>query len=114
MLSFPLRWLLAAGLLLTITSVQAQSNPGGSAPSPTLQYRSVFAGYRGFNDQPVAPWSEVNDTVGKIGGWRVYAKEARQPEPTDTNAVPAPTDQGTKGDTPKRMPGSHMGHGGKP
>ena len=114
MLCFPLRWLLPAGLLLTVPSVQAQSSAEGSSPSPTLQYRSVFTGYRGFNDQPVASWTEVNATVDKIGGWRAYAKEAGQPEPTGERAVPAPADQRVKGDTSTSMPGSHSEHGGKP
>jgi hypothetical protein len=47
---------------------------GGALQAP---YRSAFSGYRGFADQPVAPWRESNDTVGRIGGWRTYAREAQ-------------------------------------
>ncbi|MGH8758751.1 MAG: hypothetical protein ACREVW_04460 [Burkholderiales bacterium] len=113
MLSFSLRWAVAvaalpAGLYLTAAPAQAQSDPDGSATGPTLQYRSVLEQYRGFKDQPVTSWVEVNDTVGKIGGWRVYAKEARQPDPA------AATDKDTKSEPAKSMPGSPMNHGGKP
>ncbi len=30
-------------------------------------------------DKPVS-WREANDTVARIGGWRVYAREALQPD----------------------------------
>ena len=70
MLTLCLRWLPAAGLLLGIAPAQAQSPPEGAAPPPTLHYRSVFDGYRRHDDQRVGPWPEVNDTVGRIGGWR--------------------------------------------
>ncbi len=119
MLSFSLRWAVVAaalpiGLYFTAASAQAQSDPNGSATTPTLQYRSVLEQYRGFKDQPVTSWTEVNDTVGKIGGWRVYAKEARQPDPAAGNAATATTDKDTKSEPTKSMPGSPMNHGGKP
>ncbi len=109
--SFSLRWVVlsaASMALLTAASAQAQSAPSWSTSTPTLQYRSALAQYRGFNDQPVTSWVEANDTVGKIGGWRVYAKEARQPEPAAGNAA------STKPEPATGMPGSPMGHGGKP
>ena len=114
MVTFPLRWLLPAGLLLTIPPVQAQSDPAGAIARLPLQYRSALAQYRKFDDLPVGSWTEINSTVGKIGGWRTYAKEARQPEPIDGNTAPAPTDPGGKGDSSKSMPGPHMDHGEKP
>jgi hypothetical protein len=59
-------------------------------------------------------WTETNDTVGKIGGWRTYAKEAAQPESAAGSAVPAATDRGAAGSPSENVPGSHMGHGVKP
>ncbi len=53
----------------------AQVSP---APAPG-GWRSAFEGYRPFNEAPVASWREANDTVGRIGGWRAYAREAAQP-----------------------------------
>jgi hypothetical protein len=49
-------------------------------------YRSAFDGYRGFTDEKSVPWREANETVGRIGGWRAYAKEAQQPSKPDTTA----------------------------
>jgi hypothetical protein len=46
-----------------------------AAPQPV--YRSAFEGYRPFADEPVRPWRETNDTVGRIGGWKAYAREAQ-------------------------------------
>lgn len=122
MFSFSLRWAVVAAALpmalyFTAASAHAQSDPGGSAITPALQYRSALAQYRGFTDQPLTSWVEANDTVGKIGGWRVYAKEAREPDAAAGNAASTATGQGGKDARPepaKSMPGSHMGHGGKP
>jgi hypothetical protein len=41
-----------------------------------LQYTSALAGYQAYSDQAVLSWREANDRVGRIGGWRAYAKEA--------------------------------------
>ncbi len=83
--------------------------------APALQYRSALADYRKFDDQAVAPWTEVNDTVGKIGGWRVYAKEAREPDPVATKKTVPGTDTDNMSEPVKPMPGgSHMNHGAKP
>ena len=114
MVTFPLRWLIPAALSLILPSAQAQSDPASAVAALPLEYRSALAQYRKFDDQPVGSWSEINSTVGKIGGWRTYAKEARQPEPADGKTAQPPTDPGVKGDPAKDMPGSHSGHGRKP
>jgi hypothetical protein len=33
--------------------------------------------YKPFSDEPLIPWKDANDNVGRIGGWREYAREAR-------------------------------------
>jgi hypothetical protein len=40
----------------------------------------------------VGSWREANDTVNRIGGWRAYAREAKQPQspPPATTGTPAP------------------------
>ncbi len=90
MYSFPLHWLvpLALALVMPMAFAQSSSQPAtsaaknaASAPSAlrypsTLSYRSVFADYRAYSEQPVVSWVAANDTVGKIGGWRTYAREA--------------------------------------
>jgi len=63
-----------ATLLLAVSATQAQTHSGGAAPR--LNYQSVLSDYQGFNDQTLVPWRESNALVEKIGGWRVYAKEA--------------------------------------
>jgi len=41
-------------------------------------YRSAFEGHRNYSDEPRSvPWRQANDEVGRIGGWRAYAREAQ-------------------------------------
>lgn len=68
-------------LLLTQASLTglaiAQTLPPVTPPSTTLPtYQSALDGYQPFADEKLAPWKESNDNVGRIGGWRAYAKEA--------------------------------------
>ncbi len=63
-----------ATLLLAVSLTLAQTDSGGTAPR--LSYQSVLSDYQGFNDQTLMPWRESNALVEKIGGWRVYAREA--------------------------------------
>ena len=39
-----------------------------AAPAPAVKYESAFAGYRGFREEPLAPWRGVNDEVARAGG----------------------------------------------
>ena len=39
-----------------------------AAPVPTVKYDSAFSGYRGFREEPLAPWRAVNDEVARVGG----------------------------------------------
>jgi hypothetical protein len=64
--------LLAAGAAL---AAPAEKNQAHSLPTK-LQYTSALATYQGYTDQAVQSWREANDRVGRIGGWRAYAKEA--------------------------------------
>lgn len=117
-----LRWLLSAGLMLSVSLVHAQSTVGAVTTAPTntasvvspFQYRSVFTHYHLFNEQPVLPWREANDDVEKIGGWRFYAKEASQPDAADKSAVPKSEPQMKQPAEPSSDAGSHSGHGRKP
>jgi hypothetical protein len=68
----PLLCFLSTGAALAEPSEKSQANP-----LPTrLQYSSTLASYKGYTDQAVQPWREANDRVGRIGGWRTYAKES--------------------------------------
>ena len=98
---------MAAGL----AAAQGRSPPapaGGATVPVDLEYRSTCDGYQRFADEKVGPWIDANDTVGRIGGWRAYAREAgeadaRGPAPA---GAPAPV---TRGSPPAADP--HSGHG---
>lgn len=87
-----------------------------AAPSAgALSYRSAFEGYRPLNDQPVLPWRESNDVVGRIGGWQSYAREGQGGAPASTTEMPAAAaSQGKPAPAavaaPAAMPGGHTGH----
>lgn len=79
-----------AGLVLAFTFAQAQTQidtkkrlradpASAEAPVEAVSYRSAFTSYRSLRNEPVAAWKSSNDLTAKIGGWRVYGKEDRQP-----------------------------------
>jgi len=58
-----------------------------------LTYRSPFSAYQADKIEEPRSWREVNDRVGSIGGWRVYAREAQEPlstQPATDKPTPAP------------------------
>lgn len=81
---------LSAALAVISQPAEAQSEQGpkaeaGAAVAEILPpstspsaYKSAFAGYRRFSDEPLMPWRSANDTVRAIGGWQAYAREAQQ------------------------------------
>ncbi len=62
----------AAGGLHAQPAAQDMKQPTAAPPA----FESAISGYRRFTDQPVADWKNTNDEVGRIGGWRAYAREA--------------------------------------
>ena len=60
----------------SVNSVAAQADPSASSGAPVVQYQSPFKDYRPLGEDKRIPWKKANDDVGKIGGWRVYAREA--------------------------------------
>lgn len=81
-----------------------------AAVSPPVGYRAVFGGYQSYIDQPVGNWREANDAVGRIGGWREYAREV---DATPGAPSPgAPPTSGAPGAAPsKTAPAGHGSHG---
>ena len=73
------------GFILLVASAGAVAQPtAGSgrpdpmdarAPVPPAVHQSPFAHYRPFAAEVLGPWKVVNDEVGRIGGWKVYARE---------------------------------------
>ena len=58
-------------------NVIAAPDPGNAeSATQTAQYNSPLKDYRPLGDDKRAPWKAANDEVAKIGGWRVYAREA--------------------------------------
>lgn len=83
--SIPARWL-ATLTTLGALGVSAQTRPASGpiaapaavrAVSGAETYRSALEGYQPFTEEKVLPWKETNDTVGRVGGWKVYAREAQ-------------------------------------
>ena len=73
-----------------------------AASVPALVYRSSLStDYRRLRADPAVPWREANDTVGRIGGWRAYLREASQPEPA---AVPSPPARRASAAAPPPVP----------
>jgi hypothetical protein len=78
--------------------------PASAAPS-ALPYRALSEHYESYADQKLTPWSEANDTVRRIGGWREYAREARPPAANPAPAASSPAAGAGAGRDP------HAGHG---
>lgn len=87
--------LLSAGAL----PVSAQSTTPTKRPDPTdaqadvppVVHRPAIAKAAPPAEVPVGSWSQANDTVWRIGGWRAYAREAAAPSP-----APAASQPGTR------------------
>jgi hypothetical protein len=71
------------------------------AATAPLVHRSALQSYRraGGDDPPAVAWREANDTVGRIGGWRAYAREAQA-----AGAAPAPATAATAPAAPAPAP----------
>ena len=74
---------LAAAFVAASAAAQPPSisapGAGQGTAAPSLSYRSPLAGYQAFTEESVISWKQANDTVGRIGGWREYARESAPP-----------------------------------
>lgn len=61
------------------TTAAARADRQAASGAADLGYQSPFDGYRRFTQEQVGSWKAANDNVGRIGGWREYAKEAHAP-----------------------------------
>lgn len=121
------RWLTpgalpAVWLSASLTALTAHAQPGapGTRPDPidpkasipTLSYQSSFSQYRRLDDGKLISWRDANDTVTRIGGWRVYAREAQQPDvaPTASPTAARPASAPKSDEMVKPMPAGHGGH----
>ncbi len=62
----------AAPRLSNVTDVKQKPLP---AQEP---YRSVFDQYLSFEYLPDTDWRKANDEVGRIGGWKTYARQVQR------------------------------------
>ena len=100
---------LAAALWVPPAVAQARGDPADPGASvPAAAYRSPFASYRALGDEAVGDWRAANDEVGRIGGWRAYAREAQAP---DEPATPTP---GASPTVPQSAPAHQGVHGSHP
>jgi hypothetical protein len=77
----------AASLARPATAAPADPlNP--QAQVPAAVYNSPLSTYRRLGEDKRTPWTQANETVNRIGGWRSYAREAQQPDTTAPEAVP--------------------------
>lgn len=83
-------------MALLASSAMAQTTAEQKPPAQ-LSYTSPLNAYQAYTDQPVQSWQDANDTVGRIGGWRTYAREARTAEPAKDSAPAAPAHEGHHG-----------------
>ena len=65
------KFLFAALLLAALPAIAQQRTPAATdaqASVPPLRFESVFTGYKPYQEPQIAPWRDVNDEVGRIGG----------------------------------------------
>lgn len=95
---------LAAGLAATLGGAALAQAPAPDART-ARGFQSALEGYQPYTDEKIAPWKEANDSVGRIGGWRAYAREAQQAQ----QGQQAPAAPGAAA-----QPDPHAGHGKPP
>lgn len=114
-----LRRLMAGLLALPALLAAAQPAPPTPAPDPldpqarvpAPSYRSPFPTAKGgAEDKPIS-WQAANETVGRIGGWRVYARESAPAQPPGTAPAPKPAAAAAAAARPAASaPAGHAGH----
>jgi len=92
----------AAALALAAGAAPAQSRPGPDDPraaAPPPAHASAYEGYRPFREEEMAPWREVNDEVGRLGGHSGHMKAATPPPAEHRPAPSAPQPEPRAGAT---------------
>jgi hypothetical protein len=104
-------FLTAQALAQPSPTVRRQDPLDPQASVPVLRYESAMTKYRRPSDEKAVSWRDANDAVARIGGWRVYAREAQQADPPASAPPAARQPGGMPGDsTQKPMPAGHGGH----
>ena len=85
----------AAALSLSGASIAAPDPTDEKNTVPPVLYVSPFRDYKPLGEDKQIPWKAANDEVGRIGGWRAYAKEAQDAAASVSPAAPATPAQAT-------------------
>jgi len=88
---------LASAIITGGVNAQSRSTPdSAAAPVAPSAYESAFKGYQPYRDEPLAPWREVNDTAGQVGGHvgvlRAEQRGAARPAAETTPIAPPARD----------------------
>ena len=81
-------------------AAQQQPRPEPTDPATPVRafgYDSTFSGYRGFREEPLAPWRDVNDEVARIGGHIGIVRGAHVKPPAETKPELSPPAEGPRG-----------------
>lgn len=83
----------AAAIAVVASAAHAQSQfkagvPPSAAPPPARA--SAFEGYRPYRDEALAPWREVNDEVGRVGGHSGVVRADQKTAPPLPPPAPSP------------------------
>lgn len=81
---FPMALLVCAALVPTAAWPADPADP--AAPVPPVGYRSTMDGYRSHAAEPVGPWRDANDRVGRQGGAHAQGAHVDQPDQPDQPA----------------------------
>jgi hypothetical protein len=90
-----------------------------AARAPAAPYESAFAGYAPYREEKLAPWRDVNDEVGRIGGHVGLFRSGGQQSGPSRPAAGQPADSPLRqpaGEPPARgapkapQSGGHTGH----
>jgi hypothetical protein len=92
--------LLTTFSVVVVPSTLAQPASSPSAPAGQLQVTtsptpSALESYRPFTEEKILPWKQANETVGAIGGWKAYAKEAAEARQSQDQPSPPTRPQTT-------------------
>lgn len=102
----------AIGTEMSHTNLPANNPADPKATVPQVNYVSPFQNYKSFGETKITPWKPANDLTEKIGGWRAYLKESRQPDVAEPAAVmEKPAASPESAPMPKApQPDPHSGH----
>ena len=120
------RWLLPVAFAMAVMAAPASAQDRQRAASlpdpldaqatvPPIVHRSTLGSYRRPGDDKPVPWRDANDTVGRIGGWRAYARESAEAAQPTAPERTAPAAAGVPVPAPAASaPGRPLpaGHGG--